>query len=311
MVAIGKELRERVNSLTVNPVLWDCLLAPYTSFGIGGPAAAVVTVESPEELGHLLHLLKENDIPYRFIGRGTNLLVKDAGFAGFVLVPGKGLATITTIDETTSGSVVLRVGAGCSLAKLLNWCVEKSYTGLEFVTGIPGSLGGAVVMNAGAWGGQMADVIGTLTTMNDSAEIEFFKRDQLHFSYRSWDDQISEGRVKLVLAADIILSHGEKSEVRAVCQAYQEKRRKKQPRGMKNCGSFFKNPEGDSAGRLIDASGLKGRCCGDAMVSDIHANFLVNKGAAAAEDVMKLMQIVQDQVAKDSGIVLESEIHFI
>ena len=306
-----KQLKERLSSLAVNPIQWDCPLAPYTSFGIGGRASALITVESAAELGQLLKCFSQNNLDWRLIGRGTNLLVADKGFAGVILIFGKGLSEITLKEETGSGQSIIRVGAGCSLTRLLAWCTEHSFSGLEFASGIPGSLGGAVVMNAGAWGGEMADVVHSLHTMTPSADEEFLGCEELEFSYRSWNNQESNGGKRVVLATDLILQKGIKEEIAARCRDYLLQRKLKQPKGLKNAGSFFKNPPGDSAGRLIEASGLKGKKCGGAMVSTVHANFLVNSGQATAEDVLQLMEIVQQKVAKDSGIILEREVHFL
>ncbi len=306
-----EKLKERLSSLVVNPIQWDCPLAPYTSFGIGGRASALITLESAPELGRLLTCFAENELDWRLIGRGTNLLVADRGFAGVILVFGKGLSGITLKEETGSGQGIIRVGAGCSLTRLLAWCTKHSFTGLEFASGIPGSLGGAVVMNAGAWGGEMADVVHSLHTMTPSAGEEFLGREELEFSYRSWDNQESNGGKRVVLAMDLIVQKGITEEIATRCRDYLQQRKEKQPKGLKNAGSFFKNPPGDSAGRLIEASGLKGKKCGGAMVSTVHANFLVNSGQATAEDVLQLMEIVQQKVAKDSGIILEREVHLL
>lgn len=149
-----KQLKDRLSSIAENPIQWDCSLAPYTSFGIGGAASALITLESVVELERLLKCFVENNLEWRLIGRGTNLLVADSGFTGVILTLGKGLSQITLLEEAEFGRAVVRVGAGCSLARLLAWCMAQGLSGLEFASGIPGSLGGAVVMNAGAWGGR-------------------------------------------------------------------------------------------------------------------------------------------------------------
>ena len=306
-----KRLKERLEELAENPVQWECRLAPFTSFGIGGPADALVQVESGEELSKLLEFFMENSIAWRCIGRGSNLLVADSGFSGVVLLFGKTLSQIELLSDPEAVDIRVRVGAGCSLAKLLNWCTENSYSGLEFAAGIPGSLGGAVVMNAGAWGREMADIIGSIKVLSLHSGVEHLARKKLDFRYRLWGNQGSGERKRIVLSADICLKPGNKEAIQEECREYLTQRKLKQPRVTKNGGSFFKNPEGDSAGRLIEASGLKGTRCGGAMVSPVHANFLVNTGKATANDVCRLMDIVVRQVKKDSGVELLPEVHFL
>ncbi len=306
-----EQLKEILRNLTANPVQWNCSLAPFTSFGIGGPAKALVTVESSEELSSLLKFFAANDLHWRLIGKGSNLLVSDEGFAGVVLLFGKTLSGITHLEESASGDVRIRVGAGCSMARLLSWCMERGYAGLEFSAGIPGSLGGAVVMNAGAWGGEIADVITSLDVLALNSGEEILSRRELDFRYRLWHNQGDGDTRRLVLSVDICLRRGERDAIQSRCRQYLQQRKEKQPKAQKNAGSFFKNPPGDSAGRLIEASGLKGESCGGAMVSPVHANFLVNTGMATADDVQKLMQIVTDKVKEDSGVELQPEVHYL
>lgn len=309
---IVEPLKQELNRIATHPVKWDCLLAPYTSFGIGGPADAVIVVENKQELAELLSCFAENSLQYRFIGKGTNLLVADKGFEGVVLLFGKALSKITLQEELKGGETRIRVGGGCSLAKLLNWCTENALTGLEFVSGIPGSIGGAVVMNAGAWGGEMADVITSVTGFSKSFGEEHLDRSELGFVYRKWKNQKNaKNEERLVLSVDIVLQRGGEANIAGTCREYLAKRKGKQPKGVKNAGSFFKNPPEDSAGRLIEAAGLKGKRIGDAMVSPIHANFLVNMGTATATDVKRLMEFVVNKVKKESGVKLQAEVHFL
>jgi len=306
-----KRLKERLEELAENPVQWGCQLAPFTSFGIGGPADALVQVESGEELSSLLDFFVDNALAWRFIGRGSNLLVSDSGFSGVVLLFGKALSQIELLSDAESADIRIRVGAGCSLARLLNWCADSSYSGLEFAAGIPGSLGGAVAMNGGARGGEIADIIDSLSVLSHHSGAEHLERSELDFRYRVWENQGSGEKKRIVLSADICLKPGNKEDIQKECREYLAQRKVKQPKGTRNAGSFFKNPEGDSAGRLIEASGLKGKSCGGAMVSPVHANFLVNTGKATANDVYKLMDIVIRQVKKDSGVQLFPEVHFL
>jgi len=308
---MSKSLQKELLAVAGNGVQWDCPLAPYTSFGIGGPADALVVVETSKKLGELLDFFKRTDICWHLIGRGSNLLVADAGFTGVVLLLGKGLSEIEDLTGPDAESVQVRAGAGCSLAKLLNWCTDRGYSGLEFATGIPGSLGGAVVMNAGAQGEEIGGLIGAVEVISQAEGNEKLSRDKLEFSYRNWVNQGDYESKRMVLFVELSLKRQEKEKIRNRCRENLQMRKEKQPKVEKNAGSFFKNPNGDSAGRLIDVSGLKGRSYGGAMVSPVHGNFLVNTGSATAEDVCHLMDIVTKKVREDSGIQLFPEVHFL
>ena len=310
-MTIAGNLKDDLADIAENDIQWDCPLAPFTSFGIGGPADAFVVVESVPELKNLLLFFAQNELAWCFIGKGNNLLVSDAGFAGVVLMFGKGLSGIKVLSKSTFDVNQVRVGAGCSLAKLMNWCSDKSYSGLEFTAGIPGSLGGAVVMNAGAFGQEMAGVIAEVEVISSSTEIEVLSREQLDFRYRLWANQGIADKKRIVLSVDLNIKVDDQEKIKDRCRENLRKRKKAQPKLQKNAGSFFKNPEGDFAGRLIEASGLKGRCYGGAMISPVHANFLVNTGDATADDVQQLMELVTEQVKKDSGVQLYPEVHFL
>ncbi len=310
-MTMAQTLKKELEEISNERILWDCPLAPYTSFGIGGPADALIEVQSVAGLETLLRFFEDRDLPWRFIGRGSNLLVADSGFAGAVLFFAKEMSTITMLERSATGGIRVRVGAGCSLARLMNWCMDHDCSGLEFTAGIPGSIGGAALMNAGAWGEDMAGIIEAMEVFSVSKGVEKLHRDQLDFDYRVWRNQGSGDAQRIVTSVDLILRRGEKKHIRTRCRENLARRKKKQPKFEKNAGSFFKNPENDSAGRLIEASGLKGTRCGGAMVSPVHANFLVNTGNATAEDVHRLMDKVTRKVAEDSGIQLSPEVHFL
>lgn len=209
--------------------------------------------------------------------------------------------------EAEEGFVSVRAEAGCSLMGLVNWCSEYQGTGLEFVAGIPGSVGGAVMMNAGAWGSEMSDFISTCTFLNTNGSLEIKKRNELRFVYRSLEE---EGTI--VVAADFILPLGKRAEIDAKVSEFLRQRKEKQPQGLANAGSFFKNPQGGpAAGKLIEDAGLKGFEIGGARVSEKHANFFVNTGDALAQDFFDLMEHVQAEVVRRSGIMLKPEVHII
>ncbi len=292
----------------MNPVQWNCPLRDYTSFAIGGPAEALATVEEWGELQDLLAFFRENGLQWRVIGRGTNLLVSDSGFAGVIVVLGNGFKDIGCEDD--GASVLVRAGGGCGLTRLSGWCIKSGFSGLEFACGIPGTVGGAVVMNAGAWGDELADVLTSVTVMRAAGPQEIQRRD-LHFSYRCWQDHVGGLTGEVVTGVAVRLFRDDPGALRRRCSEHLAGRRARQPKGQPNAGSFFKNPPGDSAGRLIEKSGCKGMRVGGAMVSPVHANFLVNTGGATAADVKELMERVRRMVVKDSGILLDPEVHFL
>lgn len=302
-------LRQELNRIVAQPVQWDCPLAGYTSLAVGGPAEALVTVDDAQELAAVLGFLERTAIPWRIIGRGTNLLVRDEGFPGVVLLLGRGFREMAFV-AAGGGRWLATVGAGCSLARLVAACSERGLAGMEFAVGIPGTVGGALVMNAGAWGSEMAAVIRSVTVVGPSGR-QLLGREKLHFGYRCWDDFAALAGRAAVVGCELELSAGDPREIRSRCASYQQLRKERQPLGQRSAGSFFKNPQHDSAGRLIEASGLKGMAVGGAMVSEKHANFLVNTGGATAADVLALMRLVQERVRRDSGIELEPEVHFL
>lgn len=292
-----------LEALVSQAVEWDCPLSNYTSFGIGGPAEALVKVADQEELQQLIKFVQEEKIPWRVLGRGSNILVRDEGFAGIAIIL-SGEFKKTRV-ETRGDGVALKVGAGHSLSKLSAMCMDQGFSGLEFACGIPGSVGGAVMMNAGAWGGEIADVLIELELVGSSGKVSY-KKEELQFGYRSFS---APGDQDLVISsATFALNKGEPEEIRQLCRKYLDKRRDIQPAGGKNAGSMFKNPQGDSAGRLIDACGLKGEKVGGAEISVKHANFIVNRGDASAADVLQLMELIVDTVYRQNGIRLEPEV---
>ncbi len=304
-------LKKELESLAGTSVSWDCPLSEYTSFAIGGPALALITVHELARLQRLLLFFVEHTIQWRIIGKGTNLLVSDTGFNGVILLLGKGFGVIAREEAGEHGGVVVQAGAACSLARLVNWCEEQGLSGLEFAAGIPGTIGGAVIMNAGAWGRELAEVLVSVTFVTSKGQVCTLPRAELDFGYRIWHDHERAEDARVVVAVELQCGVADQEQIRTLCRSYREKRRMKQPKGEPNAGSFFKNPDGDAAGRLIEASGLKGLIVGGAMVSPVHANFLVNSGGATAADVLELMEKVRIKVEEDSGIVLEPEVHFL
>jgi UDP-N-acetylmuramate dehydrogenase len=213
-------------------------------------------------------------------------------------------------EEGDEAAVVIRVGAGYGLAKLSRRCSERGLTGLEFACGIPGTVGGAVIMNAGAWGQDISSVLRSVTLVTADGEIALARR-ELDFSYRCWTGFAPHQGKAVVAAVELGLQPDDADKIMAYCKSLQDQRKASQPSDYANAGSFFKNPPHDSAGRLIEASGLKGLTVGGAMVSKRHGNFLVNTGGATAHDVLCLMKIIQEKIKNDFSIDLEPEVHLI
>ncbi len=307
---MNRAQQEKLTDLVAQAIHWQSRLDRYTSLAIGGPAEAIVRVDRRQQLQPLLAFLAEENIPWRLIGRGTNLLVRDDGFAGVIITLGKEFKTVVKQAAAAAELVTLQVGAGYSLVRLSRNCMEWGLAGIEFSCGIPGTLGGAVIMNAGAWGSDMSSITDSVTLTTAQGE-KRFDRSELDFSYRCWDGFAAYQGRAVVVEAELTLNKGDAGEIRQCCRELQSRRQKAQSCEYPNAGSFFKNPPNDSAGRLIDSSGLKGTAIGGAMVSAHHGNFLVNRGNATAEDVLKLMKIIQAKVKQDSGVDLEPEVHFI
>lgn len=302
--------QQKLSELIARPISWQRRLDHYTSLAIGGPAEAVVMVDRRQELQALLVFLAEESIAWRLIGRGTNLLVRDEGFAGVIILLGTEFKTAQRQPIVNSESVLVKGGAGYSIGRLAEDCMEWALAGLEFACGIPGTLGGAVIMNAGAWGSDMASIVHGVRLMSADGERQIY-RQELAFSYRCWHGFAAYQGKAVVVEVELELKKGDATAIRRNCNILQDRRKKTQFCRYPNAGSFFKNPPNDSAGRLIDASGLKGTTVGGAMIAEHHGNFLVNKGGATADDVLKLMQLVQAKVKIDSGVDLEPEVHFI
>jgi UDP-N-acetylmuramate dehydrogenase len=284
-------------------------LAGHTSFRIGGPADALVLPADRRDLIALLLQVRQQGLPFVILGGGTNMLVRDGGYRG-VVISLKRMAAVTTVREYRSVGgtfAVVLAEAGAALAGLLRYTVERGWSGLEFAAGIPGTVGGAVCMNAGTAQGEIGDVIDTVTLLSPRGELIVHHQDELGFGYRTTN--IPPGHV--VLDAKLILRHGEREQIQARVKELIAQRRERQPWGLASAGSVFKNPFDESAGKLIETAGLKGASVGRAQVSEKHANFIVNLGGAAAADVLKLMEIVQERVLEMHKVRLEPEIKII
>ena len=273
-------------------------LSKHTYFGIGGEATAYLEVSTPSELAAVARLHRQFEIPVAMIGRGSNLLVSDTGFNGIgVRLVGE-LAKLAVEDNTVS------VGAGLSLPRLSKTMSRRGLSGVEFALGIPGSVGGALIMNAGAWGSSFGDVVTGVTVMDDTGELHNLTPDEAAFEYR----HSGLDTYFCVTGATLKLAPGDADTITARMQAFYKQKIETQPFAEENAGCMFKNPPGDSAGRLIDISGLKGHRIGGAEVSTVHGNFILNLDNATAADVLALVAYIQERVREKTGISLQTEV---
>jgi UDP-N-acetylmuramate dehydrogenase len=297
MCPLEDELRARFGDrLAVNRPL-----AEFTSFRIGGPADLMVTVENPEEVAFVLEACSRCGVAAFCLGLGTNLLVSDRGVRGVVIRLGAGFEQIK-IDGLN-----VRAGAAARFGLLVETVVEHGLSGLEFGEGIPGTVGGGLVMNAGAFGGEIARVVSVVYGVTREGLMRSLGRDEVQFSYRRTG--LPPGFV--ITRVDFTLESGDRDQLRARMLDLRNRRAKRQPLGVPNAGSIFKNPPGGFAGRLLEAAGMKGARVGGAAFSDRHANFIVNLGDARASDVCSLIQLARDRVIASSGIALEPEVRLI
>lgn len=273
----------------------------HTSFRTGGCAKYLVTPTNPSEIQELVSALKKENISYTVIGNGSNLLVSDKGYDGVVIEIGKKMSDISVDGETITAM------AGALLSRIASVALSNSLSGFEFASGIPGSLGGAVMMNAGAYGGEIKDVVYETTYIDGIGDIKTITGDMHGFGYRksifTKDD--------IILSSKIKLSKGNKEDIKALCDELNAKRREKQPIEYPSAGSTFKRPEGYFAAKLIDDASLRGERVGGAMVSMKHCGFVINYDNATSTDVFRLMQKIKTTVYDKFGVILEPEVRFI
>ena len=305
-----KSVTEQLPQLSL---MQDEPMKKHTTFRIGGPADYYAEPDV-SQISKLIEIAKACDMPVAVIGNGSNLLVGDKGIRGLVIGIGKGLSEIDVTEAVAQQSTaqgnghVITAGAGAILAAVAAKAAEASLSGLEFASGIPGSVGGAVVMNAGAYGGEIKDVLIDATVLTAEGELRTVTRDELDLSYRH---SIVPEKGYIVLSARFRLTSKPQDEIKAYMAELRAKRVEKQPLEYPSAGSTFKRPEGYFAGKLIMDAGLRGYSVGDAQVSGKHCGFVVNKGEATAADVLTLIKDVQETVLKQFGVKLEPEVKMI
>jgi UDP-N-acetylmuramate dehydrogenase len=302
---VNAELKERLVALLGERVRFAEPLSHYTSFRIGGLADALAEPKSVEELQSLLSFLHLHQVPAFVLGGGTNLLVSDKGVRGVVIKLRRGFSFSEWREEEERAGV--RVGAAMSFGRFVREAVRKGYSGVEFAEGIPGTVGGGLLMNAGAFGGEISKVVAAIDGVREEGTFVRLPKEQLGFDYRR--AEVPKGFV--VTAVEFLLPRANTEELFTAMHNARTGRHRNQPYGYANAGSIFKNPQGDFAGRLIEAAGLKGAECGGARVSTKHANFIINTGGATAADVRALMSLMQKAVWEKAGIWLEPEVRLV
>lgn len=277
-------------------------MSKHTTFRIGGPADFYLCPHSTKEVQQTIQICKEENLPYFILGNGSNLLVSDKGYRGVIIQLWKNFSDISVKD------CCITAKAGALLSKVAAEALEEGLTGMEFASGIPGTIGGAVFMNAGAYGGEMKDIIKEVKVLDDQGEVRVLSNEEMKLGYRT---SIVKEKGYTVLSAVLQLKKGEVSVIRETMEDLKNRRTSKQPLDMPSAGSTFKRPEGYFAGKLIMDSGLRGFSVGGAQVSEKHCGFVVNKGGATAEDVTALIREVQRRVKEKFGVELETEVRFL
>lgn len=275
----------------------------HTTFRVGGPADYFVTPKTVEEVAQLVKLCRQMDMPYYVVGNGSNLLVSDGGYRGVIIQIYKEMNAIR-FEETPEGAI-LYAQAGALLSKVGSAALVEGLTGVEFAAGIPGTVGGAMVMNAGAYGGEMKDVVRTVTVLTPEGQVMVLANEELDFGYRT---SVVSKKEYIVLEASFSLSRGDKDAIKARMEELREQRTTKQPLEYPSAGSTFKRPKGYFAGKLIQDAGLRGFRIGGAQVSEKHCGFVINAEDATAEEIWTLMCRVSALVEEKFGVRLEPEV---
>ncbi len=296
-----KDYKKEAKGLIEGRVLFDAPMKKYTSIKVGGPAECLLFPKNVKELRKVIRHARRKRIPVYILGKGTNLIVRDRGMSGWVVSLTQGMKKIERDGE------FLEVEAGCLLQQLVQFSIQRGLAGLEPFFGIPGTVGGGLAMNAGAWGAEMKDVVHSVTLMKEDGEIVERPRSRLRFSYRS----LALPPSWIILKGNFHLRNGRREEILERVKSFSEMRKRTQPLDYPSAGSIFKNPEEGPAGKWIDEIGLKGFSMGQAMVSDRHANFIINLGKATAEEILRLIEWVEKKVYEEKSISLEREVRVV
>ena len=298
-----KEQFQRLN-ISEEKILWNVPMKNYTTFKIGGEAECLLKIDDEKILQEILQFAKENNIPLTILGNGSNVVISDEGVEGIVLLIQFQDIQISQEDE----KIEVKVGAGYKIAKLGQYLCKNSIKGFEEISGIPGTIGGAIKMNAGAYRKEMKDIVKSVKCMDYDGNIREFTNEELEFSYRK---SIFKQQAYIILEAVLELQRGEISEIKEKMDEYAKYRREHQPIEYPSAGSTFKRGEDFITAKLIDEAGLKGYTIGGAMVSTKHSGFIINKGNATAQDVMQLIKYIKEKIREKYNKDLELEIEFI
>lgn len=301
---MNRRQKKELTAILDQGIQYECPMSRYTTFRVGGPAEAICLIQDLDELKRTVTYLDGEKIPYMVIGRGSNLLVKDEGFKGVALMLRGKLARV---EMNGKNDQVILAGGGASLFELLEYCKAKGLVGLEFLAGIPGTAGGAVAMNAGAWGREVGNLVQEVQMVTPGGELNILGQPGLKFTYRA----LSFPKGAVIIRVKFDLNPGSPEVVVSKIAEYLKKRQESQPSGYPSGGSVFKNPQNDYAGRLIEKAGLKGKRIGGAIISPEHANFIINTGGAKASDILALMDLARIKVREQTGVELESEIRVV
>jgi len=295
---ISQQLKE---VFTEDELLFNESLSRWTTWKVGGPAEYLAFPNTVEKVALAIKIAKNNNIPIVALGNGSNVLVKDSGIKGIVINTSK-------LQKSEVKGNFIFAEAGVIMPTLAKYALENSLTGLEFSVGIPASLGGAILMNAGAWGKSIGEMIEEVTIVDMDGEIKTLSNEDIVFKYR---ESSFKREAQVIVAASIQLAQGDPAKIKNLMNLHQKSRLEKQPLRLPNAGSVFKNPDGYTAGYLIETVGLKGFSIGGAQISDKHANFIVNTGNATAEDILNLMEKTIQCVENFYGIHLEPEVNIL
>lgn len=278
----------------------DEMLCNHISFKVGGPCPLLIEPKTEKQLTDILKLIKNENVPYTVLGNGTNVLVLDEGLDKVVVKIGDEMTSLTL-----EGKDVICCSAGTKVVTLCKFALENSLSGLEFAYGIPGTCGGAVFMNAGAYGGEVKDVISEITYLTPELELKTMPVEEAKLSYRH---SVFKENGCIVVSAKFRMKKAPKDEIKTAMNDFLSRRKDKQPLEYPSAGSTFKRPEGYFAGALIEQCGFKGKSLGGAQISDKHAGFLINKNNATAKDILDLISLTQETVKKETGVTLEPEV---
>ena len=301
-MADKNEIREALGDIAIGKILYDEPMSRHASLCVGGNAGALVFVKSEKELIQIMRRIKERKINYIPVGNLTNIIVRDGGYRGAILLM-KGLNEINCAF-TPAGDYSVCAQSGVTLSMMVSYAAAQELAGLEFCAGIPGSVGGAVWMNAGAYGKEIKDIIQTVSLLDACGVKKTLRREEISFGYRT----SGLSPESIIVNAEFKLKKGKIEQIKGEISEIIKRRQDKHPLNFPNAGSIFKNLPGQPAGRLIEEMGLKGTSCNDAEVSPKHANFIVNKGKATASDVLTLIAVIQAKAKKEKGINLETEV---